>query len=227
MVIHQQRQFEKLKQLIRDLGRRTQEQFDAAMQAVEARDEDLAREVIAADEAINRMEIEIEEECLHTLALYQPVAFDLRYVVSVLKINNDLERIADQAVNIAEQARFLSTEPPVELVPYDMRGMAEHVKTMLGDALEALIQMDVDRADRVRAADEQVDAIHREMYANVERAIMAHPDQAPQLIHLMNISRQLERTADLTVNIAEDVLYTVRGDIIRHAADQASPAEGA
>ena len=227
MVIHQQRQFDKLKQLIRDLGQRTQEQLDAAMQAAEARDQDLARQVIANDDAINRMEIEIEEECLHTLALYQPVAFDLRYVVSVLKINNDLERIADQAVNIAEQARFLSAEPPVELVPYDMRGMAQRVKAMLRDALEALVQMDADRADRVRDDDEEVDAIHRKMYANVERAIMAHPEQAPQLIHLMNISRQLERTADLTVNIAEDVLYTVRGDIIRHAADAPTGADDA
>lgn len=217
MAVHLQRQIEKLKRSIRSLGARAQSQLDSAMEAVANRDEELARRVIAEDEHINNMEIEIEEECLHTLALYQPVAFDLRYVVSVLKINNDLERIADQAVNIAQQATFLSEEEPLPIVPYDMEGMAERVQDMLRDALEALVEMDVTRADLVRAADEQVDAIHREMYESVEQAIQAHPEQARQLIHLMNVSRQLERTADLAVNIAEDVLYTARGDIIRHA----------
>ncbi|MEX0741257.1 MAG: phosphate signaling complex protein PhoU [Phycisphaeraceae bacterium] len=221
MAVHQQRQIEKLKRMIRALGARAQSQLDSAMRAVKDRDEELAHRVIAEDDRINQVEIEIEEECLHTLALYQPVAFDLRYVVSVLKINNDLERIADQAVNIAQQASFLSESEPLPLVPYDMDGMAERVQEMLRDALEALVEMDAERAERVRRADEEVDAIHREMYANVETTIQKHPEQARQLIHLMNISRQLERTADLTVNIAEDVLYTAQGDIIRHATARA------
>lgn len=216
MTIHQRRQIEKLQRMIRTLGARTQSQLRSAIQAVETRDDALARQVIRDDDQVNQLEIEIEEECLHTLALYQPVAFDLRYVVSVLKINGDLERIADQAVNIAEQARFLAEEPAIGFVPYDMAGMAEHVQQMLEDAMEALIEMDTTRADRVRRADEKVDAIHRDMYDRIEAAVRERPEQTRQLIHLMNISRQLERTADLAVNIAEDVLYTARGDILRH-----------
>src|SRR5687767_5605654 len=117
---HQQRQIDKLKKMILSLGGLAEESVEGAIRADETRDSQLAAQIIEGDAQIDLMEIDIEEECLHTLALYQPVAFDLRYVVSVLKINSELERIADLAVNIAEQACFLGMEPPIDLVPFNL-----------------------------------------------------------------------------------------------------------
>ncbi|MBI1370096.1 MAG: phosphate signaling complex protein PhoU [Planctomycetes bacterium] len=216
MSIHLQRQIEKLKGMIRALSTAAEDAVDKAIMAVENRDAASAREVIEQDRKINEMEIDIEEECLHTLALHQPVAFDLRYVVAVLKINNELERIGDHAVGIAEQAVFLASEATIDSVPFNLTGMTVRVRQMLDQALEALINVDTNLAEFVRKSDDEVDAIHRQMYEQVEAAIRVHPEQVAQLVNLMNISRQLERIADLTVNIAEDVIYMARGDIARH-----------
>lgn len=217
MSVHLQRQIDKLKRQITTMGTKVEQALLRAMVVIERRDAGLADEVIKADHLIDQMEIDIEEECLQTLALYQPVASDLRYVVSVLKINNDLERIADMAENIAEQGRFLAAEPPVVPMPYDLTGMAERVRRMLGRALEAMLNSDSAIAETVRASDDEVDAIHRHMYEQVEAAMRDRPEQIPSLIHLINISRQLERIADLATNIAEDVIYTARGQILRHS----------
>jgi phosphate transport system protein len=216
MSVHLQRQIEKLKEHIAQLGARVEQSLLLAMVCIERRDARLAEQVIAEDETIDRLELDIEEECLHTLALYQPVAADLRFVVAVLKINNDLERIADMAGNIAQQGKFLAAEPPLESLPYDLSGMADRVRDMLGRALRAMLQTDVDLAQSVRQSDDEVDAAHRRMYETVEEAMRRHPDRVPTLIHYMNISRQLERIADLAVNIAEDVIYTVQGRLVRH-----------
>lgn len=216
MSVHLQRQIEKLKGMVRRQTETVEKAVEKATNAVEARDEALARQVIEEDGVINRTEIDIEEECLHTLALYQVVAFDLRYVVAMLKINNDLERIGDHAVGIAEQAIYLSGEPPVDVVPFNLTGMTSRVRQMLRRAFEAMINVDPDLAQSVRVADDEVDTIHRQMYEQVEAAMRDHPDSIAQLVNLMNISRQLERIADLCVNIAEDVIYMARGDIARH-----------
>src|SRR5437870_4078058 len=131
MSVHLQRQIEKLKRQITTMGTKVEQALLRAMVVIERRDAALADEVIKADQVIDQMEVDIEEECLQTLALYQPVASDLRYVVSVLKINNDLERIADMAENIAEQGRFLAQEAPLNPMPFDLAGMAEKVRRML------------------------------------------------------------------------------------------------
>lgn len=216
MTIHLQRQIDRLKQRILSLGSMVESAVKNATKAVENRDVKLAQAVIDGDRAIDMMEIEVEEECLSTFALHQPVAFDLRYVVAVLKINNDLERIADLASNIAEQVQFLADEEPIEIVPFDVQGMTTRVKTMLQNALEALVNVDDALAREVCDSDDEVDNIHRHMYDQVMAAISDHPDQSQQLIHMMSISRNLERIADLATNIAEDVIYMSEGHILRH-----------
>ncbi|QNN23652.1 phosphate signaling complex protein PhoU [Planctomycetales bacterium ZRK34] len=215
MPAHLERQLEKLKQMVRGLTTEVAEAVQHALAAFQHRDCELARQVIDHDDVINLTEIDIEEECLHTLACYQPVAMDLRYVVSILKVNNDLERIGDHAVKIAEITCYLANEPFADLMAF-IDGMSEHVMQMLRLSLEALLDSDVDKATLVRPSDDRVDTIHRRMYEQVETAMGDNPQNIPQLIHIMNISRQLERIADLTVNIAEDVIYTVEGEILRH-----------
>lgn len=204
MPVHLQRQIDTLKRMILTLGGQVEVAVQKAIQAVQMRDPDLAREVVEGDAEIDMGEVRIEEECLHTLALDQPVASDLRYVIAVLKINNELERIADRAVNIAEQAVTLANEPAVTSVPYDLEGMTQRVRQMLKESLDALVNSDPKLAEQVRGEDDAVDAIHRNMYDAVEKAIYEDVSKVEQLIHLLSVSRNLERMADHCVNIAEE-----------------------
>jgi len=160
MTMHMQREIEKLKKLVLSLGAEVEENVHKAVQALEARDKDLAGKIIAADAAVDKFEVYLEEECLKILALHQPVAIDLRFVIAVLKINNDLERIGDLAVNIAERAMYLSSQEPVD-VPFDFVGMAAKTKLMLKRSLDALVNMDSREAQEVCAMDDDVDAMNR------------------------------------------------------------------
>lgn len=214
--MHLQRQIDKLKTMILSLGGLAEKAVEQAIQSVEQRDVDRARKVIDGDREIDLMEIEVEEECLHTLALHQPVAIDMRFIIAVLKINNDLERIGDLAVNVAEQAIFLAKGPAVELGDYALNTMCGLVQQMLRDSLNALVNIDSDLAEQVRERDDRVDAIHRQMYEYVEAAVNKRGAFTGQHMHLLSVSRNLERIADHAVNIAEDVLYMDRGDILRH-----------
>ncbi len=216
MSLHLDRQIEKLKQMIISLGTLVEESLQSAIRAVDNRDPAMAQTTIDGDNQIDLMEIEIEEECLHTLALHQPVAFDLRFVVAVLKMNNDLERIADLTVNIAEQAQFLAKLPKLDQRPFDLAALSRLVQTMLKRSLDALVNIDVEAAQSVRGTDAQVDDIHRQTYRNVEEGIRRDPALTEQYIHMLNVSRQLERIADHTVNISEDVIYMAQGEILRH-----------
>ena len=218
MTKHFERQMDKLKSMLLELGAQVEESVEQAIRAVALRDPDLAREVIEGDRRIDLMEIDVEEECLHTLALFQPLATDLRFVVSVVKINNDLERIADLAANLAEQALFLIDQPLVDDVPFDLDDESRRVRRMVKQSLDSLVHNDLSLAESVRHADERVDAIHRAMYRKVKRAIRDNPDDVDGLIAYFNISRHLERIADHAVNIAEDVIYMELGEIHRHAA---------
>lgn len=215
MSIHMQKQMDKIRRMILAFSADVERVLQRSIQAVETRDPELARKVIEYDNAIDEMEIDIEEECLHVLALEQPLAMDLRLIVAVLKMNNDLERIADIGVNIAQQAVLLSEKGWVDLTPF-IPGMAQEVLGMLRGALDALLEMDVQKADRVRTADDRVDAMHRRTFDRVEEAIRAKPQNCSQYIHMLSISRNLERAADLATNIAEDVIYLARGEIQRH-----------
>ncbi len=216
MSVFLERQIDRLKNQVLQLGTLCEENVRDAVTAVLRRDVELARKVIENDKQIDLDEVELEEECLHTLALNQPVAFDLRYVVAVLKINNDLERIGDHAKNIAEQAIALADEPELDQLPYDLRTMVKHVTEMVHNALDALVSLDTDQARGVRKQDNEVDRINAEMYDAVIAAMRRDPHRMEQLVHFMGISKQLERIADHACNIAKDVLYMAEGEILRH-----------
>ena len=218
MPMHLKREIEALKRRLLGLCALLEEAVRQAVRSVENRDGELARRVIEGDTAIDRVEVEVEEECLKILALHQPVAGDLRFIVICLKINNDLERMGDLAVNIAERAEFLASEPPVN-VPFDFPTMAEKAQAMVKNSLDALVNLDAALAREVCKADDEVDAINREMYGQIKKAIREQPECLDQLIHLLGIARHLERIADLATNIAEDIIYMVEGEIVRHYAE--------
>ncbi|MCL5282485.1 MAG: phosphate signaling complex protein PhoU [Planctomycetes bacterium] len=219
MPVHLFREIENLKKEILTLGAMAETAVRDATSAIENRDESLAQEVIRNDDRLDEMEVQIEENCLKTLALHQPVAIDLRFIVAVLKINNDLERVGDLAVNVAERAAFLATQPPVD-ISFDFQAMARQAQEMLKKSLDALVNLSAQQAREVLASDDKIDAMNRQMYLIVQDAIHAHPDQTGSLIHMLSASRHLERIADHATNIAEDVIYMIEGVIVRHKAEE-------
>jgi phosphate transport system protein len=212
-----EREIDKLKTMISSLGAHVEENVEKGVRAVHERDAALAEAVIVSDPEIDSMEVNIEEECLKVLALHQPVAHDLRLIIAVLKVNNDLERIGDLAANIAEQGEFIATHGP-SAVPYDLVGMATKVRKMLRDSLDALMGTDAAIAQAVREADDEVDAMDRLMYPEIRAAIRETPEKMEGLIRLLRVSQNLERIADHAENIAEDVIYLAEGQIIRHTS---------
>jgi phosphate transport system protein len=215
MTVHLEREIDKLKRHLLSLCAIVSEQVEMAMRALLERDRELANEVRQRDSDVDRREVEIEEECLKVLALHQPVAVDLRFIVSALKINNDLERIGDLAVNIARKARAFAAMEPMA-IPFDLAGMWEKTQTMLSDSLDALINLDADLANQVCGRDDEIDRMKRGIRRQAEEMIAATTEQTGPLLRLVAVSRNLERIADLATNIAEDVIYMVNGRIIRH-----------
>jgi phosphate transport system protein len=216
MSMHLHRAIEALKVKILELSATVESCVFKAVKAVEERDAALALEVINSDPAIDLAEVEVEEECLKILALHQPVATDLRFIVAVLKINNDLERIGDLAVNIASRAASLAkiTTPP--LAHIDFQDVQTKVQQMLRRSLEALVNLDESLARSVCASDDAVDEINRSVHKQVLQNIREHPTDADRFILLLSVSRNLERIGDHATNIAEDVVYMIRGEIVRH-----------
>lgn len=215
MTQHLFREVEKLKKLILTLSALVEDRVYKAMLSVEQRDLDLAEEVENGDHEVDSMEVEVEEECLKLLALHQPVAIDLRFIIAVLKINSDLERIGDLAVNIAARAINLSKKKNISS-PLDFDQMAEKVKSMLRKSLEALVNLDSAAARAVLASDDEVDDMHRHMYRLICENIARTPQDVDGMICFLSVSRNLERIADHATNIAEDVIYMIEGDIVRH-----------
>ena len=189
--------------------------MDKALKAIRENSLDIANRVISQDRIIDMMEVRLEEECLKTLALYQPVATDLRFVVAVLKINNDLERIGDLAVNIAKRVRFLK-DTHIKNLPFDFQKITSLTKFMLRASLDAFIRLDTNLAEEVCKTDNEVDILHKNTYVSVIQKIQENPHQTQVLIQCLSISRYLERIADYTTNIAEDVIYITDGKIVRH-----------
>lgn len=198
-----------------DLSDEVVRNYEAAIRAFTLGDVDLAREVIDKDELIDQHEVEVEEECLKILALHQPVAVDLRTIIAVLKINNDIERIGDLAGNIASRTLSLERVGRVD-PPADLSGMARLVETMIRESLDAFLRLDTAMAQKVRIEDATVDQLHREMYHHTEKAIKANPDKVASYFPYLSVARYLERIADHATNIAEDVIYLVDGEISRH-----------
>ena len=216
MPIHLQRDIDVLKKKIVSLGTLVEENLARAIRAVETRDKDLALTVIEGDNEIDKLEIVVEDSCLKTLALNQPVAGDLRYIVAILKINSDLERIGDMTVNIGERALELIAQEKVEAPFFDFKLMSEKTRSMLKRSLDALIALDPGLAQLVCSSDDEIDDMNREMFEKTKEEIKQHPEKFEYLIHLLSISRHLERIADHATNIAEDVIYMSEGLIVRH-----------
>jgi phosphate transport system protein len=209
------KELNQVKVRILSLGSLVEERVRMAVSAVENKDAVGAEDIIQNDYEIDEMEVEIEEECLKVLALHQPVAVDLRFLVTVIKINGELERIGDQAVNIAQRVGVLAKQssPSFE---YDYSPMAEKAEAMLRMSLDALVNLDNELAFKVLKLDDEVDKIQKDAYDQIKNAMKNQPDQMGYLINLLLISRHLERLADHATNIAESVIYLIEGEIIRH-----------
>lgn len=219
MTKHFQKELIKIKKMILSLGAVVEERVQMAKVAIDDRDAQMARKIIKQDFEIDEMEVEVEEECLKVLALHQPVAVDLRFLIAVIKINNDLERIGDQAVNIAERVEFISKQDPTDFV-FDYSIMAEKAQIMLKMSLDALVNMDVDLALKVCLLDDEVDDIKVIAYNKIKTVMAQDPHNLGYYINLLLISRHLERLADHATNIAEEVIYMIEGEIVRHGIDE-------
>jgi phosphate transport system protein len=216
MTKHFRKELETVKKRILTLGSMVEDLVHDSVQAVERVDAELADEIIKKDSEIDETEVDIEEECLKVLALHQPVAVDLRFIIAVIKINNELERIGDQAVNIAQRVQVIAKRPKPPFW-FDYSEMGEKAQKMLRMSLDALVNMDVDLAYRVITMDDEVDQIKSDAYDKIKQAIQDLPERVGYYINLLLISRHLERLADHATNIAEEVIYLVEGEIFRHA----------
>jgi phosphate transport system protein len=215
---HFEREMDHLKARLLHMGAAVEDIVARSIQALMDRDTALAGECMKIEEEIDQAEIQIEEECLKLLALYQPVAGDLRFVTAVMKINNDLERMGDLGRHIAERAMVLAKHREVRL-PVDLRNMAGATQRMVRLSLDALVNQDAELAHRVVASDNEIDDYHHEMFPLLANQMRTHPDTIEILLHVLSASRHLERIADYATNVAEDVVYLVHGEIIRHRQD--------
>jgi len=215
MAKHFQRELEKIKKSILSLGALVEDRVRLAIKSIEKRDADLAEQIVNMDYEIDEMEVDIEEECLKVLALHQPVAVDLRFLVSVIKINNDLERIADETVNIAYRVKTISKNKDCKFI-FDYALMAEKASAMLKMSLDAMVRLDTDMAFKVCLMDDDVDVFVQGAYEQLKLFICAMPENAGTLLNMFLISRHIERIADHATNIAEEVIYVTNGEIVRH-----------
>ena len=209
------KEIDNIKKNILFLGSMVEDRFKKATSAVLTNDAQLAQWIIDSDIEIDELEVDVEEECLKILALYQPVAIDLRFLVAVIKINNDLERVADEAVNIAQRIRSISGRNLGEY-HFDYTDMAEKAAVMLKTSLDALVQVDSALAQSVRRMDKTVNALRDEAYDAMKKAVQKTPDQAGRIVNRYLISRHLERIGDHATNIAEEVIHMIEGKIVRH-----------
>ncbi len=217
MSLHLHRDLDKLKKEMLRLGNLVESAIDNAFLALNNRENIPVEEVFANEELINEMEVQIEEDCLKILALHQPVAVDLRFIVVVLKVNNDLERMGDIAKNIAERARDLMESDLIPELNKAMLSLPDLVRTMVRNSLDSLVKLDDELARKIIEMDDQVDEINREMYAIVKSLVAERPEIAEPAINLLSTSRNMERIGDLCTNIAEDVIFVVEGKVVRHA----------
>jgi phosphate transport system protein len=215
VVPHFQEELEALKTRLLEMGGLAEERVRVCIEALESRDLALVGEVMGGDEPINQLHIEIDNRCFRLLALYQPMATDLRGIVSAVKINTDLERVGDLAVNIAEAAQRYSTHPPVKKL-IDIPTMGAIAQTMLRDALDAYVRRDVALAHAVLNADDELDALKTQVFRDLLTYMLKDPATVEPALDLILISRHLERIGDHATNIAEDVIFMVSAQDVRH-----------
>jgi phosphate transport system protein len=210
-----QKEINTIKKNILSLGSMVEDRLRKATSAILASDAELAQWIIDSDMEVDELEVEVEEECLKILALYQPVAIDLRFLITVIKINNDLERVADQAVNISQRIKATSGRNLGEY-HFDYSEMAEKVVAMLKMSLDSLVQMDTEMAETVRRMDTSVNIQRNEAYDAMKTAVRKTPEQVGRIVNRYLISRHLERIGDHATNIAEEVIHMIDGRIVRH-----------
>ncbi len=213
---HLKRDLEGLEKRLLYLAGQVEETVRRSMAALFERRTDLAERVIEGDTEIDRREVELEEECLKALALHQPVATDLRFIAACLKINSDLERIADLAVNIAERALSLFSRPQSLAVPPRFRDFMDAAARMVRESIDAFVHGDARAARAICMKDDQIDQANREIISELLEKMHLDPSCIDQALELISVSKNIERIADHATNIAEDVVYLVEGDIIRH-----------
>ncbi len=204
-----------LKEKLLVMAGMAEQAIQRAIEAYRVRDLSICDLVIRNEVAINRLEREIDQMALDLLAMEQPMAIDLRFILAVIKINADLERVGDQAVNITERVRDLQGYPDVEL-PVDIPRMASVASNMVRKALQAFIEGDAEAAQSVLSMDDQVDKINAMAHASLSMVIRDQPQLTAQALNALVIARNLERVADHATNIAEDVIFWVRGADVRH-----------
>ncbi len=210
-----------LRQKLLQMADTAQEMIGLAAKALVERKKELTDKVFALEETVNHTEIEIEEEVLRLFALRQPIAGDLRLLTAILKINNDLERVADQAVNISETVLFLLKEPPLKPL-IDIPKMALLAQKMIKSSLEAFVHEDAKLAHQVCMDDDEVDRLNDQVFRELLTYMMEDPKSITRAVDLILVSRNLERIADHATNISEDVIFIVEGKNIRHHIDEAS-----
>ena len=215
---HLQRDLENTERELLALSSRVEEMIRTAVRALCERRPALAKQVISQDSEIDEREVRLEEECLKILALHQPVARDLRRTATVMKVTNDLERIADLAVNIAERSLSVASYPEFP-IPETLVRMVEGATAMVRDALDSLVALDADQARDVCIRDEEIDSLNRDLINELYETMRAEPAALETGMHLFSAARHVERIADHATNIAEDVIYLVEGEIARHKYD--------
>jgi phosphate transport system protein len=212
---HFDEELKELNKLLLKMSGLVEEAISLSIKALVERKDNLAGEVIKSDELINMLEIEIDELCLRLLALRQPAAMDLRFIASAMKINSDLERIADQAVNIAERAQEIIKQPLLKPL-IDIPRMATIAQKMVKDSIDALVNKDEALARDVCKRDDEVDNLNDQVFRELLTYMMQDPKTITRAVELILVGRHLERIADHATNIAEDVIYFVKGKTIKH-----------
>jgi phosphate transport system protein len=216
---HFQKELEKLKGNLLKMATLVEEGINDSVQALVKRDSDLIQKTIKLEDKINAMDLEIEEMCLKLLALRQPMAIDLRFITAAMKINTDLERMGDQAVNIVERAVSLNQEPPLK--PYiDIPRMARIVQSMVRDVLDSFVRSDSKLARSVLERDDLVDGLNNQVFRELLTFMISDPSSIRRSVHLMIVCRCLERIADHATNIAEDVIFMVDARVVKHHAEE-------
>jgi phosphate transport system protein len=213
---HFQRDLVSLKKQILQLGNMVESSINRAITSLIERNQMLAEEVFVDELEINDKEVFIENECLKILALHQPVAVDLRFLVVVLKVNNDLERMGDFAVNVAKRSTELEKQDPIPFPQDFTTVLPSTIRTMVHNSLTALVEMDTEMAREVIRMDPMIDDVNRQMYVDLQNLMKKDPSTVERAVALLSCSRYLERIADLTTNIAEEVIFMVDGEIVRH-----------
>lgn len=222
---HFELELRRVREQLLEMGGRVEEMIGKAMDALTERTPDLCTLVLEEDRRVDRMEIEIDEACYSIMVRHQPAARDMRFLIAVMKIVTDLERIGDSAVNICQSVERLNQEPPLK--PYiDLPRMAKLVAGMVREALDAFVRKDSTQAARVTEADDEVDALYRQLFRELLTFMIEDPKTTTRALHLLLIARNMERIADHATNVAEDVIYYVEGRDVRHPRRPKAEAGG-